>query len=46
MDIKVMLMTGRLNEETFRFYEPVGFDRNAKQAFVIKKRFKVYGIRF
>lgn len=34
---KVMLMTGRLNEETFRFYESAGFDRNAKQGFVIKK---------
>jgi hypothetical protein len=22
-----MLMTGRLNEETFRFYESAGFDR-------------------
>ena len=34
---KVMLMTGRLNEETFKFYESAGFDRNAKQAFVIKR---------
>jgi GNAT superfamily N-acetyltransferase len=34
---KVMLMTGRLNEETFRFYESAGFDRNAKQAFVIRR---------
>jgi GNAT superfamily N-acetyltransferase len=34
---KVMLMTGRLNEETFRFYESAGFDRNTKQAFVIKR---------
>ncbi len=34
---KVMLMTGRLNEETFRFYESAGFDRNAKQAFLIKR---------
>jgi len=34
---KVMLMTGRLNEETFRFYESAGFDRSAKQAFVIKR---------
>jgi GNAT superfamily N-acetyltransferase len=34
---KVMLMTGRLNEETFRFYESAGFNRNAKQAFVIKR---------
>lgn len=31
---KVMLMTGRLNEETFRFYEEAGFNRLAKQAFV------------
>jgi GNAT superfamily N-acetyltransferase len=34
---KVMLMTGRLNEEVFRFYESAGFDRNNKQAFVIKR---------
>jgi GNAT superfamily N-acetyltransferase len=34
---KIMLMTGRLKEETFRFYESVGFDRHSKQAFVIKK---------
>ncbi len=34
---KVMLMTGRLNEETFKFYEAAGFDRNIKQAFVIKR---------
>jgi GNAT superfamily N-acetyltransferase len=34
---KVMLMTGRLNEGVFRFYESAGFDRNAKQAFVIKR---------
>jgi GNAT superfamily N-acetyltransferase len=34
---KVMLMTGRLNEETFRFYESAGFDRHAKQAFVIRR---------
>ena len=33
---KVMLMTGRLNEQTFRFYEAAGFDRHAKQAFVAK----------
>ncbi len=33
---KVMLMTGRLNEKTFRFYESVGFNRNSKQAFIIK----------
>jgi GNAT superfamily N-acetyltransferase len=34
---KVMLMTGRLNDETFTFYESAGFDRNTKQAFVIKR---------
>ncbi|NLD37942.1 MAG: GNAT family N-acetyltransferase [Desulfatiglans sp.] len=34
---KVMLMTGRLNEETLRFYESAGFDRKTKQAFVIKR---------
>jgi len=34
---KVMLMTGKLNEETFRFYESAGFNRQSKQAFVIKK---------
>ncbi len=33
---KVMLMTGRLNEKTFEFYESVGFDRHAKQAFIAK----------
>jgi GNAT superfamily N-acetyltransferase len=33
---KVMLLTGRKDEGTFRFYESVGFDRNAKQAFVAK----------
>ncbi|MCG8416252.1 MAG: GNAT family N-acetyltransferase [Pseudomonadales bacterium] len=33
---KVMLMTGRLDEETFVFYESAGFDRHAKQAFVAK----------
>jgi len=31
---KVMLMTGRLNEGTFKFYESAGFDRNSKQAFI------------
>ena len=35
---KVMLMTGRLDEATFKFYEAVGFDRHAKQAFVIKPK--------
>ena len=33
---KVMLLTGRKDEGTFRFYESVGFDRHAKQAFVAK----------
>jgi len=33
---KAMLMTGRLNEGTFRFYESAGFDRNEKQAFIAK----------
>jgi GNAT superfamily N-acetyltransferase len=33
---KVMLMTGRKDEGTSRFYESVGFDRHAKQAFLAK----------
>jgi ribosomal protein S18 acetylase RimI-like enzyme len=33
---KVMLLTGRKDEATFRFYEAAGFDQNAKQAFVAK----------
>jgi N-acetylglutamate synthase-like GNAT family acetyltransferase len=33
---KVMLLTGRLNEETFKFYESAGFDRYVKQAFIAK----------
>lgn len=33
---KVMLMTGRRDEATLRFYETAGFSRNAKQAFVAK----------
>jgi GNAT superfamily N-acetyltransferase len=33
---KVMLMTGRLNEATFSFYESVGFSRHEKQAFIAK----------
>ena len=33
---KVMLQTGRLDEETFRFYEKAGFNRNTKQAFIAK----------
>ena len=35
---KVMLLTGRKDEATFRFYESVGFDRNAKQAFVARPK--------
>ncbi|HTQ99923.1 MAG TPA: GNAT family N-acetyltransferase [Candidatus Acidoferrum sp.] len=34
---KVMLMTGRLDEGTFRFYESAGFSRHDKQAFVVKR---------
>jgi GNAT superfamily N-acetyltransferase len=34
---KVMLMTGRLNESTFSFYESVGFKRDKKQAFVAEQ---------
>jgi len=33
---KVMLMTGRKDEATLRFYEGAGFDRHGKQAFVAK----------
>jgi ribosomal protein S18 acetylase RimI-like enzyme len=33
---KVMLLTGRKDDATFRFYESVGFNRNEKQAFVAK----------
>lgn len=33
---KVMLMTGRNDEATLRFYESAGFDRHAKQAFTAK----------
>jgi GNAT superfamily N-acetyltransferase len=33
---KIMLLTGRKNESIYRFYESIGFDRNEKQAFVIK----------
>lgn len=33
---KVMLMTGRLDEGTFRFYEKAGFLRHEKQAFIAK----------
>ena len=35
---KVMLLTGRKDEATFRFYESVGFDRHGKQAFIAKPR--------
>ena len=33
---KVMLLTGRKEEATLRFYEGAGFDRHGKQAFVAK----------
>ncbi|MDR2209541.1 MAG: GNAT family N-acetyltransferase [Azoarcus sp.] len=33
---KVMLLTGRKDEATLRFYEQAGFDRHEKQAFVAK----------
>ena len=33
---KVMLLTGRKDEGTYRFYESAGFDRDAKQAFLAK----------
>lgn len=33
---KVMLLTGRKSEDIYRFYESVGFDRHAKQAFLAK----------
>jgi ribosomal protein S18 acetylase RimI-like enzyme len=33
---KVMLLTGRKDEATFKFYESVGFDRHGKQAFIAK----------
>lgn len=33
---KVMLMTGRKDEATLRFYEGAGFDRHGKQAFVAR----------
>lgn len=33
---KVMLMTGRKDEGTLRFYEKAGFDRGEKTAFVIR----------
>ena len=31
---KVMLLTGRKDEATLRFYEAAGFDRHQKQAFI------------
>jgi hypothetical protein len=31
-----MLLTGRKDEGTYRFYESIGFDRHAKQAFLAK----------
>lgn len=33
---KVMLLTGRKDEATMRFYEGAGFDRHGKQAFVAR----------
>ena len=33
---KVMLLTGRKDARTSAFYESVGFDRDAKQAFLAK----------
>ena len=33
---KVMLMTGRLDEETFAFYQAAGFSRQGKQAFIAR----------
>jgi GNAT superfamily N-acetyltransferase len=33
---KVMLLTGRKTEDTYRFYESAGFDRHAKQAFLAR----------
>jgi len=33
---KVMLLTGRKDEGTYRFYESAGFDRHAKQAFLAR----------
>ena len=34
---KVMLLTGRKDENTYRFYESAGFDRHLKQAFLAKQ---------
>lgn len=33
---KVMLMTGRKDENTLRFYEQSGFERHGQQAFVAR----------
>lgn len=33
---KVMLLTGRRDEATLRFYESAGFERHAKQAFLAR----------
>ena len=33
---KVILLTGRKDESTYRFYESAGFDRHYKQAFLAK----------
>ena len=33
---KVMLLTGRKDENVFRFYESAGFSRNGKQAFLAR----------
>lgn len=33
---KVMLLTGRKDAATLRFYEGAGFDRHGKQAFIAK----------
>ena len=33
---KVMLLTGRKDEATMRFYQSAGFDPNGKQAFIAK----------
>lgn len=36
---KVMLLTGRKDEATLRFYQSAGFDQNGKQAFIAKPAF-------
>ena len=33
---KIMLMSGAHRTQVHRFYESVGFDKNAKQAFLIR----------